>query len=97
MSTTRIPSVTARCVRCSQQITVYDVRLYPAATPSRQEGEAVLYSIGGKSEFGVCVVYEYSELDPDQDFDQNDLSWCEVYVVDDDGIVLGRVISDETS
>jgi hypothetical protein len=78
-------------------ILVYDVRLYPAATPSRRAREPVSFSMGGQTHFGVCIVYEYPELDPDQEFDQNDISWCEVYAIDEQGAVVGRVISDETS
>jgi hypothetical protein len=95
--TTRTPTVSAQCSHCGEVIVVYDVRLYPAATPSRTAGDAVLFSAAGATTFGVCVVYEYPELDGDQEFDLNDISWCEVYALGKDDEVVGRVISDETS
>jgi hypothetical protein len=89
--------VTAKCSHCGDEIVVYDVRLYPAATSSRTAGDAVLFSAAGATTFGVCVVYEYPELDDDQEFNQNDITWCEVFALDEDDKVVARVISDETS
>jgi len=93
-----VPSVLAQCIECGNMIRLYDVRLYPAATPrSEATGPLDAFRHDGRDVFSVCVVYEYGELDDDESFDQDDISWCEVYAFVAGTNIRVRVLSDETT
>lgn len=66
-----------KCINCSQEITVYDLNLYPAATPIKEDDELIEYiSEEGNTIFNVCVIYEYSdEYEVNSaEFDENDIT-----------------------
>jgi hypothetical protein len=43
----------------------------------------------------VYVSCEYGQLDEDQEFDQDDITWCQVFV--EKGGQLSRIFEDETA
>jgi len=93
-----VPSVFAHCTECGNVLTIYDVRLYPAATPGSDTTDSSdRFSQGGHEVFSVYVVYEYGELDEDESFNQDDITWCEVYAFVKGTGTTVRVLSDETA
>jgi hypothetical protein len=44
----------------------------------------------------VFVMYEYGELDDDQEFDPNDITWFQVFVEASNGRLV-KVFDDETA
>src|SRR5258708_1962506 len=91
------PTVRAVCEACKTHISVYDLTKYPAATPGRSEGDfvPVVHPDGG-NRVRVYVMYEYGDLDPDQTFDRNDVTWCQVYI-EDTAQKLIKILDDETA
>jgi hypothetical protein len=87
-------SVHAICHKCRSMICLYDLSKYPTAT--KEKGEEVFkvhaLTMEGKA---IYVGYEYGELDDDQEFDQDDISWFELFV-ETNGKPL-RVFSDESA
>lgn len=50
----------------------------------------------GNDVCSVYVMYEYGELDDDQQFDQNDITWCQVFIENENKQRV-KVVDDETA
>src|SRR5690349_13808170 len=60
------------CKKCGTEISVYDLKSYPAASQDRGEEVFVpVFHPNGSDTVQVFVMYEYGELDDDQVFDRN--------------------------
>ncbi len=93
------PIVTVECCECGEGILVYDLIYYPAATSVDRHENFVKLVLEENDIFEVCVLYEYSdefELD-DEEFDPNNLSWCQVFVRDPKSGEVWRILNDETA
>jgi hypothetical protein len=91
------PTVSARCCSCGQVIVVYDVSLYLAATPGKGPENAVaVRHPSGEDCLKIFAMYEYGELDSDQTFDENDISWCQIFIEDTAGMRV-KILDDETA
>jgi hypothetical protein len=79
-------TVIALCAGCGRAVTIYDLACYPAATKSkgREEFRQVFHP-SGEATSEVFVMYEYGELDEDQAFDKNDITWCRIWLKDSTG------------
>ena len=86
----------AICASCQERITIYDLAFYPAAV--KLEGEETFVAMDSMpvrpSQVYVC--YEYGELDPDQQFDRDDICWCQIFTESQSGQLV-RVFDDETA
>jgi len=92
------PLVIATCKGCQNEIVLYDTNQYPDATPCKDEGPLVqVIGPEGESDFLVCVAYEYPEDDDEEEYTNNDISWCYIYGVPE-GLARKSfcVINDET-
>ncbi len=88
-------SVKAVCDRCSSVLPIYDLASYPAAT---KLGGTETYSEmfeTSQTPTNVFVGYEYGELDCDQDFNQDDITWCQVFVECSGSMI--KVFDEETA
>lgn len=95
------PKVIAHCETCGETIIVYDLIEYPCAVTVRKNGEEVLEKItnGDSDKFNVAVVFEYSdefELDDDE-FDENEVTWCQIYLYDTKSLQSILIVDDETA
>jgi hypothetical protein len=91
------PNLKVTCKKCDTEISVYDLKLYPAASPGRAEEVFVpVLHPNGEDTVQVFVMYEYGELDDDQTFDRNDISWCQVFIENEDGVPI-KILDDETA
>lgn len=91
-----MPRVVADCGACANRVTVYDVRLYPAATGG--PGGDELHDVsGGDVAVEVFVMYEYGDPDIPDDFDPDDISWCQVFTYDARTGSVELVLDDETA
>ena len=91
------PKALAKCSHCGFVIPVYDVSFYPCATP--KNGEAKILEIDGlqgQNHLKVFVMYEYGETDPDEIFNRDDISWCQVFVEDQNQNKI-KILDDETA
>jgi hypothetical protein len=93
-----MPSVILKCNNCDNQIIVYDLKFYPAATiiPGNEKFEEYI-SLDGDLTFNICVIYEYSELDEGEKFNPDDITWCEVYAYGVKSKKVFEIINDETA
>lgn len=92
------PMVIAKCPKCGENITIYNLRYYPAAALIPHTGEETVYiSPAEDNIFNICVVYEYPELEEDEEFNQNDITWCEIYGFGLKSKKVFQIISDETA
>ena len=92
------PMVLAICSKCGETITIYNLRYYPAASLIPFNGNEIPYtSVADDKIFNICVVYEYPELEDDEEFDQNDITWCEVYGFGVNSKKSFQIICDETA
>lgn len=93
-----LPIVDAICTKCEEKIKLYDLNFYPAATIIPASDEYIkYYSSEGDSVFNLCVLFEYPELEKDEVFDPDDISWCIIW---GRGIKSGQVfeiLNDETA
>ena len=91
------PSIFCKCGSCGQDITVYELSNYPAATKLADELEAEQVCIEDTEDFHVYAIYEYSDEfeEDDEEFDQNDITWAYAYVGSDD--ILEEILDDETA
>ena len=86
-------TVLARCVACGRQITIYDLACYPAAPKKRGSGE---FRKAVDQQGAVYVMYEYGETDEGEQFDRNDITWCQIWIEDDSGKMI-TLLDDETA
>jgi len=55
-----------------------------------------IVSPGEKSSYPVYVMYEYGMLDEGEPFIQDDITWFQAFIEDDEGRIL-QVLDDETA
>ena len=91
------PLVLAICTKCEESVTVYNLRYYPAATLLPDDRETKYTSPEGDTIFNLCVVYEYPELEESEEFNQNDITWCEIYGFGVNSKKSFLIINDETA
>ena len=97
VQTSSKPNVIAICRSCGKRITVYDIPNYPAGVQSQKTSEVLeVQHPEGENVLKVFVMYEYGELDDDQEFDRNDISWCQVFV-QNESETLVKIVDDETA
>ena len=91
------PSLIATCQASGHKVTVYDVSLYPAATAQkgREEFTPVRHPEGDDC-FQIFAVFEYGELDDDQVFNRNDVTWCQIIIENAAGSRT-TILDDETA
>jgi hypothetical protein len=77
---------------------VYDLSLYPAATKTAGDEDFAPLETSADLDVAsaVFVMYEYGELDNDEVFDANAITWCQVFVQDKSS-ELRCVFDDETA
>lgn len=78
---TALPRVLARCTTCGREVSVYDIREYPAATVIPADDTRCPVA----SRVEVLAMYEYSELDKGEEFDPDDITWCQVFAKEPGG------------
>ena len=90
-------TVKALCSNCAKEVIVYDLSLYPGASkiPGSQGFDSVRHPDGNDS-YRVYVMYEYGELDDDQVFDPNGITWCQVFIENESGDLV-KILDDETA
>lgn len=94
------PKVIACCESCGNTITLYDLIEYPCAETAREPEEALKkMTLGDNDKFNVAVIFEYSdEFEFDDDaFDENDVTWCQIYLYDPKGLQSIMIVDDETA
>lgn len=89
------PSVFAKCCYCDKMITVYDLDYYPVAVKLKRE-----FPLKNVNDIptSVYVNYEYNDeflYEDDVEFDENDISWCKVFVENNNTLV--KILDDETA
>jgi hypothetical protein len=89
-----LPRVLARCVRCGQEIVLYDIRKYPAAKVIPADDTLQELRSG---DVLVYVMYEYPDLDEGEVFDSDDITWCQVFVKDAVSGQVAKVVDHETA
>jgi predicted RNA-binding Zn-ribbon protein involved in translation (DUF1610 family) len=89
-------SVVAVCPECGQNIVVYDLALYPAAV--KLPGTELFCEMESMPirPASVFVRYEYSEPEPDVEFDRNDITWCQIFSENEAGDLV-KIFDDETA
>ena len=86
------PTVKVICTECLNEIIVYDLIYYPAATKCPQEDDVFeMVTLNLQSELNVYAVYDYG----DEYEDENDVTWCYVYISFLDDVF--ELINDETA
>ncbi|MDE7418165.1 MAG: hypothetical protein K2N44_17990 [Lachnospiraceae bacterium] len=93
------PKVTAVCAACGRMITIYDLTEYPCAVPLGKEETPEKVTNQENDRFHVAVIYEYSDefaLDDDA-YDENDVTWCQIYVYDTVNAQSIMIVDDETA
>lgn len=72
-----MPTVYALCLDCHAALTVYDLRLYAAASYIVRPDPFTLVALRcGCDSFQLYAAYEYPARETDAQFDPNDISWC---------------------
>lgn len=94
------PKVIAFCASCGKQITLYDLIEYPCATTARdpeEELEKVIHKSNDK--FNVAIIIQYSDefAFDDGRFDENDITWCQIYLYDTANLQSIMIVDDETA
>ncbi|MGN0402832.1 MAG: hypothetical protein ACI4HQ_11340 [Acetatifactor sp.] len=94
------PKVIASCTSCGNIITLYDLIEYPCATTAR-DPEEELEKIINKSndKFNVAIIIQYSDqfAFDDERFDENDITWCQIYLYDIAHLQSIMIVDDETA
>lgn len=94
------PTVIAKCAKCKNEIIVYDLKYYPAASAVEEEEDFKKYiSCKDDKLFNLCVIYEYSDEFEfeDEEFDSDDITWCQVYVYGIKSKEVFKIVDDETA
>jgi hypothetical protein len=87
------PTVNVKCKSCGKEITVYELSNYPAACKLPDELIQTKFQDKNFTVFEVCVLYEYSS-----DYENNDdISWCIVWLYNPENAKLIELINDETA
>lgn len=94
------PKAACFCKSCGKEITLYDLTEYPCAVVVRKE-EEVLEKVtnGGNDKFNVAVRFEYSDefAFDDDEFDENGITWCQIYIYDPEKSQSIMIVDDETA
>ena len=88
-------TVKALGAQCEKMVLIYDLALYPAATKLKDDESFSEIDLTKAGALPIYVSYEYGGFDDDQEFDQNDITWCQVFV--EKGGELLKVFDDETA
>lgn len=93
------PRVEIECTKCGNRIIVYDLDYYTCAEKYNEEKLNLYTSPYGDNFFNVCVIYEYSDEFSflDKNFDNNDITWCEVFIYGVDSKKVYKILDDETA
>ena len=94
------PKVSAVCESCGNQITVYDLIEYPCATTARNPEEPLEKVVHkGNDKFNIAIVIQYSDefTFDDEMFDENDITWCQIYLYDNAAQESVMIVDDETA
>lgn len=94
------PKVIASCITCANKITVYDLIEYPCAVTARDpEEELEKVSNKGNDKFNVAMIIQYSDQFAFDDvrFDENDITWCQIFIYDIVNLRPIMIIDDETA
>ncbi len=90
----------ASCTSCGNQITLYDLIEYPCATTARDPEEA-LEKVTNKSndKFNAAIIIQYSDefAFDDEGFDENDITWCQIFLYDNVNLESIMIVDDETA
>jgi hypothetical protein len=81
-------------------IPLYDLIEYPCATTYRNpEEELKKITNQGNDKFNVAIIFEYSDEFPldDEQFDENDITWCVIYLYDNVCQESIMIVNDETA
>jgi len=94
------PKVMAFCESCGKTIPLYDLIEYPCATTCRNpEEELKKITNQGNDKFNAAIIFEYSDEFPldDERFDENDITWCVIYLYDNVCQESIMIVNDETA
>lgn len=94
------PKVIASCTSCGNRITVYDLIEYPCATTARNpEEELRKVFIDNNDNFNVAIIIQYSDqfAFDDERFDENDITWCQIFLYDMVNLQSIMIVDDETA
>ena len=91
------PALKVICARCATEVIVYDASYYPAASRNKASEKFDRVPGGHESErFQVYAMYEYGQLDDGEEFDPDDITWCQVFI-ENDRRQLVMILDDETA
>lgn len=94
------PKVIASCEKCGKTITLYDLIEYPCAVTFREE-EDILEKVTNENndKFNVAIIFQYSDefAFDDEEFDENDVTWCQIYLHDVVSLRSFLLVDDETA
>ena len=95
------PKVTAYCESCGRTITIYDLIEYPCAVFLENREEYSLEKVTNENcdRFNIAIIFEYSDefaLD-DKEFDENDVTGCQIYLYDNVYTQSIMLVDDETA
>lgn len=94
------PKVIASCTSCGTQVTLYDLMEYPCATTARNpEEELVKVIYKSNDKFNAAIIIQYSDefAFDDERFDENDITWCQIYLYDTADSQSIMIVDDETA
>ena len=94
------PKVMAFCASCGKAITLYDLIEYPCAVTYRDNEEILRKVINkDKDKFNIAIIFQYSDdFDfDDEEFDENEITWCQIYLYDIVNLQSILIVDDETA
>lgn len=94
------PKVTAVCTACKKRIALYDLIEYPCATTARDPEEPLEKVINKNNDkFNAAIIIQYSDefAFNDERFDENDITWCQIYLYDNVERQSMMIVDDETA
>lgn len=94
------PKVIASCTSCGNQITLYDLIEYPCAVFIRDKEEELEKVINESNDkFNVAVIIQYSDEFAlgDEEFDEDAITWCQIYLYDTANLQSIMIVDDETA
>lgn len=90
----------ASCTSCGNQITLYDLIEYPCAVVVRDTEEALEKVVNNNNDkFNAAIIIQYSDeyaLDDDE-FDEDAITWCQIYLYDVVNSQPIMIVDDETA
>ena len=95
------PKMIASCTSCGNQITLYDLIEYPCATTTARDPEEALEKVINKSndKFNAAIIIQYSDefAFDDERFDENVITWCQIFLYDIVNLQPIMIVDDETA